>query len=74
MTESARGQITAPRNSTQLMGTRYFRQVIITWSIRSLGSVQRIQICTQTSNEALPKNTPKPSRLASQLKTKPPEP
>ena len=25
-----RGQTTAPKNSTQLIGTRYFRQVIIT--------------------------------------------
>ena len=29
-------------------GTQYFRQVVITWSIRSRGKVQRIQIMKTT--------------------------
>ena len=33
-------------------GTQYFRQVVITWSIRSRGSVQRSQIMTITPSDA----------------------
>ena len=42
-----------PSSRTQLIGTRYFRQVIITWSMRSRGSVQRTHIITKTSSQPL---------------------
>ena len=32
---------------------QYFKQVVITWSIRSRGSVQRTHIMTVTPNDAL---------------------
>src|SRR5262249_47268331 len=41
-------QMQTPNNSTQLMGRKYFRQVIMTWSIRSRGKVQRTHIITNT--------------------------
>src|SRR5262249_22542205 len=46
-----------PRSRKQLIGRRYFRHVIITWSIRSRGSVQRTHICTNTSSQHLTMNT-----------------
>src|SRR5882724_8527679 len=46
-----------PINSTQLIGSRYFKQVIITWSMRSRGSVQRTHIITNTRNQHLKMNT-----------------
>src|SRR5262245_3198312 len=46
-----------PNNSTHEIGRKYFRQVIITWSIRSRGSDQRIHIMTNTRNPPLAMNT-----------------
>src|ERR1700736_2045952 len=42
-----------PISSTQLIGNKYFKQVIITWSMRSRGSVQRTHIITNTRNQHL---------------------
>src|SRR5262249_36865629 len=39
------------------IGRKYFRHVIITWSIRSRGSDQRIHIIRKTRNHPLPMNT-----------------
>ena len=44
-------QMVTPMSSTQLIGSRYFKHVIITWSMRSRGNVQRIHIITKTSNQ-----------------------
>ena len=38
---------------TAAIGVQYFRQVVITWSIRSRGSVQRTHIITATPQHAL---------------------
>src|SRR5947209_5277803 len=46
-----------PTSSTQLIGSKYLRQVIITWSMRSRGSVQRTHIITNTRNQHLKMNT-----------------
>src|SRR5205823_1622443 len=50
---TARRHRLTPSSSTQLSGSRYFRQVIITWSMRSRGSVQRTHIITKTRNQHL---------------------
>src|SRR5262249_22528288 len=39
--------------SAHEIGRKYFRQVIITWSIRNLGSDQRIHIITNTRTQPL---------------------
>src|SRR5262249_53019072 len=46
-----------PMRRKQLIGSRYFKQVIITWSIRSRGNVQRTHIMTKTSRKPLNRNT-----------------
>src|SRR5438874_1984936 len=50
-------QTLTPSSSTHEIGSRYFRQVIITWSMRSRGSVQRTHIITNTSSQPLAMNT-----------------
>src|SRR5581483_9439031 len=55
-----------PTSSTQLIGRKYCRHVIITWSIRSRGSDHRIHIITSTRNQHLPTNTVMFSRFPSQ--------
>src|SRR5262245_22338567 len=50
---SATSHRLTPNSRAQLIGRRYFRQVIITWSMRSRGSVQRAHIMTKTSSHAL---------------------
>ena len=50
-------QVVAPRNRKQLIGTRYFKQVIITWSIRNRGNVHRTHIMMNTRNHPLRRNT-----------------
>src|SRR5262249_33319821 len=42
-----------PSSSTHVSGTRYLMQVIITWSMRSRGSVQRTHIITNTNSQPL---------------------
>ena len=54
----------APRNRKQLIGTRYFRQVVITWSIRRRGNVQRSHICTKTRTLAFVDKTTRPNTFA----------
>src|SRR5687767_8188462 len=46
-----------PTSSTQLIGTRYFRHVIMTWSMRSRGNVQRTHIMMNTRNQHLKMKT-----------------
>src|ERR1051325_11273403 len=41
----------------QLIGIRYFKHSIMTWSIRSRGSVQRTHIITNTSSQPLKMKT-----------------
>ncbi len=43
--------------STQLIGTKYLRHVIITWSMRKRGNVQRTHIMTNTRNQPLNRKT-----------------
>ena len=43
----------APTKKIAASGTQYLRQVVITWSMRSRGSVQRIHIMTVTPMAAL---------------------
>ena len=53
----------APRNITAAIGVQYFKQVFITWSIRSRGSVQRTHIITVTPNTHLAMKLSMPSKL-----------
>jgi len=46
-----------PKSRKQLIGSRYLRHVIITWSMRNRGSVQRTHIMTKTSTQPLRMNT-----------------
>src|SRR5262245_23311932 len=46
-----------PTSKTHEIGRKYFRQVIITWSMRRRGSDQRIHIITKTRNQPLSTNT-----------------
>src|SRR5262249_16115811 len=50
-------QALTPMSSTQLIGSRYFKHVIMTWSMRRRGKVQRIHIITNTRNQHLKMNT-----------------
>ncbi len=43
----------APTSMIEASGTQYFRQVVITWSMRSRGSVQRSQIMKITPRKPL---------------------
>jgi hypothetical protein len=43
------------------IGVQYLRQVVITWSMRRRGSVQRIHIITSTPSVALPSRFARPS-------------
>ena len=54
----------APRKQNEASGTQYFKQVVITWSIRSRGSVQRTQIITITPRLDLRIKFAQPARLA----------
>src|SRR5262249_5886818 len=58
-------QMPIPTSSTQLIGSRYFRQTIMTWSIRSRGSVQRTHIMMNTPNHPLRMKTCTFTRLPS---------
>ena len=51
--EVVAARATAPRNITAAIGTQYFKQVVITWSMRSRGSVQRTHIITVHADDAL---------------------
>jgi len=53
----------------EAIGTQYFRQVVITWSIRSRGSVQRSQIMHVTPKTALAMKLLMPNRLPIQPST-----
>src|SRR5262245_55256139 len=55
-----------PNSSTHEIGSRYFRHVIITWSIRSRGSVHRTHIITKTRNQPLRMKTTTLTRLPTQ--------
>src|SRR5581483_8219074 len=55
-----------PTRRPQLIGRKYFRQVIITWSIRSRGRDQRGHIITRISTVPLPSNTAVSSRFPQQ--------
>src|SRR5262245_26560619 len=46
-----------PTSNTQEIGRKYLRHVIITWSMRSRGSDQRIHIITKTRSQPLSTNT-----------------
>ena len=61
---SMASQTRAPRKQTAAMGTQYFRQAVITWSIRNRGNVQRIQIMKVTPTTALRMKLMQPARLA----------
>ena len=67
--EASSIQSIAPANIAEASGTQYFRQVVITWSIRSRGSVQRSQIMNVTPTTALTMKLHMPSRLPSQPST-----
>ena len=51
--QSRTANITTPTNITAASGMQYFKQVVITWSIRSRGSVQRTHIITVTPSMPL---------------------
>ena len=53
----------APRNMAAASGVQYFRQVVITWSMRRRGRVQRIHIIMSTPSVALPMRFAKPTSL-----------
>ena len=46
--ERSTSRASTPRNIAAAIGMQYFRQVVITWSIRSRGSVQRTHIMNVT--------------------------
>ena len=57
-------QNSTPRKQIAARGTQYFRHIVITWSIRNRGSVQRTQIITVTPRYALAMKLIQPARLA----------
>ena len=57
-------QASAPTKQTAAIGTQYFQHIVITWSIRSRGSVQRTHIMTVTPKTALTMKFRHPARLA----------
>ena len=52
-----------PTNITQTIGVQYFQQVVITWSIRNRGRVQRTHIMIETPMTALNRMFATPIRL-----------
>jgi hypothetical protein len=66
---STSGYATVPAKRKQLIGIKYFKHVVITWSIRSRGNVQRTQICTHTSTDAFNKKTSNPTVFARKFPT-----
>ena len=51
--QRVRATTSRPENITAAIGMQYFKQVVITWSIRSRGSVQRTHIITVTPTTPL---------------------
>src|SRR5690606_29227567 len=58
-------------SNAQLIGSRYFKQEVITWSIRKRGSVHRTHIMTKTISDALVRKFSSPKSLATN-KSSPP--
>ena len=56
-------QTIAPTKQIVASGTQYFRQVVMTWSIRSRGSDQRTHIWRKTREQAFAMNTAHPMRF-----------
>ena len=57
---NANCQSIAPANIAAAIGVQYFRQVVITWSIRSRGSVHRTHIMSNTPSVAFRTRLPQP--------------
>ena len=57
-------QNNAPTKQAAAMGTQYFQHVVMTWSIRRRGNVQRTHIMTVTPMTALSMKLTQPARLA----------
>ena len=53
----------APKNIAAAIGVQYFKQVVITWSIRNRGNVQRTHIMKITPKGALKMKFNSPSKL-----------
>ena len=54
---------TRPVTARTLTGRKYFRQVAITWSIRSRGRLHRTHIITSTSTQHLARKTTRFNRV-----------
>ena len=59
---SARTETQDPLGA-QAIGVQYFQQVLITWSIRNRGNVQRTHIMSVTSKNALKRMLSIPRKL-----------